>query len=709
MEQSPENKRKLLLYVCDILFVLWLTSEVLLGHGILAQGALGLLALCGLACILLEKKVYVSYWIPLGLVVLLWGLIGALGWSLNRSASLSVVKTLCVNLAFFFCLFQYLMARRNMDRVLTLYMAAVAAIALYLLWRCLPMDILNENARLGILGEGNDTFVLVNPNWSGLMAAFSFAIAMERFLGVFSGEKKAGWWAAPMVFFGIVVLLTKSTKAYGVVFLAFTALILMRWPKKWGWKLLGIVGAALFLFYVVIARMDVLDHVFFHKLRYTIENIFHPGENDVSLDTRGSLFAIGWQAFLSRPFTGWGLGCYQYLPGAPESYSHINYLEMLVVGGVPMLIFYYAPFVLAVKGGFARARESRTVRLLLLITLLYLLMDFGQVTYVDRSMLLVPLLLTAATRLVENRPGDGDWTKGWAFVKNPYKIIQRLSTTGKLDWMPDKLYLKLLYRGCLGKKLRLNPPVTMNEKLQWMKLYDRNPLYPKLVDKAAVRDYVAERGYGDALIPLLGVWDSPEDIDFSALPERFVLKCSHDSGGVRICRDKAAFDTASARAWLTERLKKNYFSAGREWPYKCVKPRVLAEAYLGNGDAPPDDMKFFCFDGQVKAILVCTNRRAKGADYYFFHRDFTPFPINEQTKNAPADFRYEKPACLDEMLALAEGLSKGLRQVRVDLYAVEGKVYFGEMTLFDQSGFAGDYVDDGDRIMGDFFSIGEES
>lgn len=703
---KKERTRRGVTLCADVLFALWLFLEVAFAHTAAAQAAMALLMAACVGMAVLNGRATFSFWMPFSFLTILWGLIGALGWALNREAALDMVKTLCVNLLFCFCLFQYLVSRGDFKRILSLYMLAVAAVSLYLLAVCLPMELMNENSRLGMVPDGESFQVIINPNWIGMLAAFSFAMAQFRFMEVFSRHKKAWPWAAGMVFFLAMVLLTKSTKAYGTVFLVFVALILIQWPRKWGWKLLGMFAAALLIFYVVIAKLDVLDHIFFHKLRYTIENLFVPGENDVSLTQRGSLFDIGWQAVCMRPFTGWGLDGFRFLPDAPETYTHNNYLEMLVVGGIPMLLLVYAPYVMGLARGFRGAKNSAAVRLTLLMMLLFLAMDFAQVTYVDRSMLLIPLLLYASVTPFSPAGEAGRSGGVSAYLKNPAKLVQLMSTRGGLPWMPDKLYLTLLYRGCTGKRLHLHPPVTMNEKLQWMKLYDHNPLYPKLVDKLEVRSYVKERGCENNLIPLLGVWDKPEQIDYASLPDRFVLKCTHDSGSARICRDKASFDREAAAGFLSARLKKSYYTAGREWPYKHLKGRIMAEAFIGSPDGTaPDDVKFYCFDGVARAILICTNRREKGADYYFFDRDFQLFPINDKTRDAMGGAPCQKPRRLEEMIILAETLAQGIRQVRVDLYETDAGIYFGEMTLFDQSGFAGDYVDGGDEKMGTFFRM----
>ncbi|MPM25619.1 hypothetical protein SDC9_72116 [bioreactor metagenome] len=230
------------------------------------------------------------------------------------------------------------------------------------------------------------------------------------------------------------------------------------------------------------------------------------------------------------------------------------------------------------------------------------------------------------------------------------------------------------------------------------------------MDKLTVRDFVSEKIGGAFLVEQLGVWSRAEEIDFDSLPERFVLKCTHNSGGVIVCRDKGKLNRKAAVKQLAAQLKKNYYFQGREWLYRTIPPRVVAEAFIGSDDGTlPDDYKFFCFDGVVRAVCVCTNRSGKHADYYFFDREFRRLPVNEATANLPQERVIAKPKQFDRMLAIAETLSSGIKHVRVDLYDTRDGIKFGEMTFFDQSGFADDYVGEGDRIMGEFLKLEEQA
>ena len=183
-------------------------------------------------------------------------------------------------------------------------------------------------------------------------------------------------------------------------------------------------------------------------------------------------------------------------------------------------------------------------------------------------------------------------------------LISSLNRRNLLNWMPDKMYIEMLYKVRMGRKLNLDNPQTFNEKLQWLKLYDRKPEYTTMVDKAAVKDYVADKIGSEYIIPTLGVWEHFDDIDFDQLPNQFVLKCNHDSGGLVICKDKASLDMEAAREKIESSLKRNFYYHSREWPYKNVKPCIIAEKYMVDESGTElKDYKFYCFGGDRKSVV----------------------------------------------------------------------------------------------------------
>ncbi|MBR2343775.1 MAG: glycosyl transferase [Clostridia bacterium] len=291
-------------------------------------------------------------------------------------------------------------------------------------------------------------------------------------------------------------------------------------------------------------------------------------------------------------------------------------------------------------------------------------------------------------------------------VKNPAKIVYIFDKVGISRLIPDRAYLKMKYRASFGRKLNLKDPKTYNEKLQWLKLYDRCPEYTDIVDKYEVKRIVADIIGEEYIIPTLGAWEKAEDIDFDALPEKFVLKCTHDSGGLVICRDKAELDIEAARKKLKRALKRNFYHLGREWPYKNVKPRIIAEEYMEDeATGELRDYKFFCFDGTPRALFIATERQKAGEEvkFDFFDMDYTHLPFRHGHPNA--DTIPEKPKNFELMKSLAEKLSAGFPQVRADFYEVNGRVYFGELTFFHHNGFMPFDPEEWDYTFGEWITL----
>lgn len=273
------------------------------------------------------------------------------------------------------------------------------------------------------------------------------------------------------------------------------------------------------------------------------------------------------------------------------------------------------------------------------------------------------------------------------------------------EHFPDKLFLRIEYYHYLGKYLNLQKPEGFNEKLQWLKLYDHNPMYTQMVDKVFAKDYVAEVIGEKYLIPTYGVWNSAEEIDFDQLPEQFVLKVTHDSGGVIICKKKSEFDRDRAIQKLTKSLKRKYYKVHREWPYKDIKPRVIAEMYLEDSVSNElPDYKFMCFDGKVKCVFVCTNRYSdKGLHVTFFDRNWDRMPFE---RRYPAECgAIAKPQNYDTMIEIAEKLTAGIPFARVDLYEIKGRIYFGEITFYPGSGYEEFTPEKWDYILGSWINL----
>ncbi len=277
---------------------------------------------------------------------------------------------------------------------------------------------------------------------------------------------------------------------------------------------------------------------------------------------------------------------------------------------------------------------------------------------------------------------------------------------GKYDSMPDEEFIKRKFEACMKQPLDNSSPSTFNEKLQWLKLYDRNPAYVEMVDKVAAKEYVARAIGEEYIVPNLGVWDNPEDIDFSALPEKFAMKCNHNSGlGMCICSDKSKLDIAKVKRELKKGLAQDYYLTGREWPYKDVKRKVFAEKFMSNGESGLTDYKIHCFNGVPKFILVCQDRfSGAGLTEDFLTVDWERIPVKRP--NIPlAQTLPEKPGQLSKLLELSEKLSKDIPFVRVDFYIIDNQIYFSELTFFPTSGFAPFEPEEYDEIFGKYLDL----
>lgn len=277
----------------------------------------------------------------------------------------------------------------------------------------------------------------------------------------------------------------------------------------------------------------------------------------------------------------------------------------------------------------------------------------------------------------------------WKYLSDSNYRFLMDSGFGKYDNLPDKEYLERKFECCMGKRLDLKNPKTFNEKLQWLKLYDRKPEYTVMVDKYRVRDYIKEKLGEEYLIPLIGVWDNPEEIDFDLLPNQFVLKCNHNSGlGMYICKDKNKLtpqDIKRIRKNLARGLKQDYYLTGREWPYKDVPRKIICEKYMEDTSTSElRDYKIYTFNGEARLCMINQEREIHTrADY--FDKDFNRLDFTWGYDHANA--LPNKPKKYELMYQLAEKLAAGTTELRVDFYEVNRQVYFGELTFFDGSGF----------------------
>ena len=290
------------------------------------------------------------------------------------------------------------------------------------------------------------------------------------------------------------------------------------------------------------------------------------------------------------------------------------------------------------------------------------------------------------------------------YIEKPSLIL--LSLIVKLGWLfPDKLYLRMMYRVKMGRSLNLKNPRRFTEKLQWTKLYYRLPLLTTLVDKEQVKPYVAKLIGEEHIIKSIGVWDCFDEIDFTALPDKFVMKTTNGGGGksVVICRNKAQLDKSKAKQTIEKSQKQDIYKNLREWPYKNVNHRIICEEYKEDESGELRDYKFFCFNGVPKVMLIASNRYTSH-NFNYYDMNFNKLPITSVAGSQSAE-ELKKPDTFEEMKALASKLSNGFPHVRVDLYSCEGKVYFGELTFFDSSGYDNMSSDEWDLKFGSWMIL----
>ncbi len=270
-------------------------------------------------------------------------------------------------------------------------------------------------------------------------------------------------------------------------------------------------------------------------------------------------------------------------------------------------------------------------------------------------------------------------------IIDPRYRFESFGSRGYFNFLSDEEYIRRMFEAKMGYSLNLDDPKTFNEKLQWLKLYDRKSIYSTMVDKYAVKEYVSSIIGEEYIIPTIGVWDCFEDINFDQLPNQFVLKCTHDSGGLVIVKDKTKFDVSAARKKINRSLKRNYFYFGREWPYKDVKPRIIAETYMEDkGTSELRDYKIYTFNGNAKLCMINQARKIDTkADYFDRDYNWLDFKWGYEHADSPP----KKPKNYELMYILAEKIAAGTIELRVDFYEVNEQLYFGELTFFDGSGF----------------------
>jgi len=290
-------------------------------------------------------------------------------------------------------------------------------------------------------------------------------------------------------------------------------------------------------------------------------------------------------------------------------------------------------------------------------------------------------------------------------ILHPKQLLYRIVNKYPQLIKNDKKYIHFLWKYRMDYPLNLDNPRTYNEKLQWLKLYNQDSIYTKMVDKNLVKKYVSNIIGEEYIIPTLNLWDNVDSIDFDSLPNQFVLKCTHDSGGLVICKDKSKLDIVKAKEKIQKSLNTDFYLLAREWPYKNVERKILAEQYMEDQETKElRDYKFFCFNGSPKFLFIATGRQTQNEPYFdFFDMEFNHLPFRHGHPNAPS--LPQKPKNFELMKTLAKELSKGLTHIRVDLYEINGKVYFGELTFFHHSGMVPFEPQEWDYKLGEMIKL----
>lgn len=290
------------------------------------------------------------------------------------------------------------------------------------------------------------------------------------------------------------------------------------------------------------------------------------------------------------------------------------------------------------------------------------------------------------------------------FLTNNESRFRYLSKMGFYNHMPDDKYIKKKYKAIFNKKLDLDNPQTFNEKLQWLKINNRKDIYTTMVDKYKVKEYISAQVGEKYVVPTLGIYDKFDDIEFDKLPNQFVIKCTHDSGGIIICNDKSKLDRVNAKKIITKSLKRNFYLIGREWPYKNVKPRIIIEPLLHNknGDGLIE-FNMFCFNGIPKIIMVCYGDKKKNRYNDFYDENFKRIKMGITYKYS--DQQMQKPSNYYDMIKISKIISKDIPFLRVDFYLVDNEIKLGELTFFHWSGFGKFYPQEYDYKFGQLLDI----
>ncbi|MGO1371979.1 MAG: ATP-grasp fold amidoligase family protein, partial [Senegalia sp. (in: firmicutes)] len=466
--------------------------------------------------------------------------------------------------------------------------------------------------------------------------------------------------------------------------------------------LIGAVIIAIIVFFVS-QYIPALYEITGARLEQFINLILGRSVEDASINTRLSLIDMTIKLIVKRPILGYGLDSFRII-GPWGIVADNNFLEILVSSGIIGFVIYYSYLFFIIHDYFSIKKKSKICKILFFIFILTLGMEIGSVTYFERNFMFTNII---TYYILYKEMKENDMINKNSNIRN--KIFEKLSSIWHVDYIqqfvPSRLYLKIQYKNFMGKKLNFKNPKTFNEKLQWLKVYDKNPEYTNLVDKYEVRKHIENIIGEEYLIPLIGVYDSFDDIPFQKLPKKFVLKSTHTSGNVFICKNKANINYSELEFKINEWLERKYYWVHREWPYKNIKPRIICEEYIvDESGIDLKDYKFMCFNGQPKIIQVMSER--SNGNYRINHFDLEwnrlELPRKKYYEN---DKKISKPKDLKKMIEISKKLSQSIPFSRIDLYQTTKGVFFGEVTFFPVSGYMDFQNEKDDYLLGSWIDL----
>lgn len=675
------NIEKIQLYLFGIyLLLIYIFEE----NGIMLKvSSLLLLVFCIIEFINIIKSKKIKYNISIVFVFLFACFCGlSVFWAVDKTLALEKAKTMFLLSIFLLFLFSYFKRiDKGIEKVTKILLIVGLLFALYILCYYGPINYfkqLFDGVRIGREIE--------NVNSIGNKMAVTFVICI--FSAIFLKNKKC-YWLAILPF--IISIGTGSRK---VIFLMVISVIIFviyylrdrKISKKSVKKIAGIVFLIAVVLTIILQFVDIpFVSTQVNRMKGLINGMFGSGKPDHATSLRMSYINAGIVQFKKTPLVGIGIDNARII-NADYTYLHNNFIELLASVGIIGFILYYATYFIILSKFFKNIKNLSKYQVLsFAIFITMFILEYGMVTYYTKNTYIYILMCYL---VLDMKCIQFDFSKILNTVKSPKVILLKMLDIGFFNWLSDEKFLKLKYKLVVGKNLNLDNPQSFNEKMQWLKLNDRKDIYTIMVDKYEAKEYVSKIIGDEYIIPTLGIYNRFDDINFEKLPNQFVIKCTHDSGGIVICRNKSEFNIKEARKTINKYLKRNYFYVGREWPYKNVKPRIIVEKFIENSDGEQlRDYKFFCFNGVPKLMYLSEgleNHATARMSFYDMNFKLTRCKRSDYKQ---LDYTPERPKTFDKMKEYSRILSKNIPHLRVDWYEINGHLYFGELTFTTCSGF----------------------